>query len=134
MTKMDKIWISVATLLHPQDAANNLVTYKEIIVKIDELFNIVISPVMLEKHLVSIIDRQANRRDKRQGGARNRYLFRSLDGKTPNASGYYRLYKALDQKYDAWDKTGKTHPFRDDIDKEYNYLLNWYIESYFDSI
>lgn len=130
ITKMDKNWIATATLIYPNTLDTYLVSESQIIEKIDEMFKTEITPIMLEKHLVSFIDRMADKNNLIRGGSRNRYLFRTSDGKNPNSKGNFRLYKNRDQQYDGWDKTGKECPLKKDVDEKYHYLLNWYSQEY----
>ena len=54
MSKMDKIWIALANLIHPQTIQNALMTSRDIVREVQRLFpGTDITPVMLEKHLVS---------------------------------------------------------------------------------
>jgi hypothetical protein len=76
--------------------------------------------------LVSFINRQADKQNPNRGGSRNRYLFRTIDGKTPSYKGNFRLYKHPDQQYDGMDKTGKTSPMKNALDEKYCYLYDWY--------
>lgn len=130
---MDTIWIATATLIHPSTVDTDLVSQSQIIEKIDEMFETKITPIMLGKHLVSFIDRMADKKNIIRGGSRNRYLFRTSDGANPKSNGNFRLYKNRDQQHDGRDKTGKTCPSKDDIDPEYYHLLNWYSQEYINS-
>ena len=134
MTKMDMIWVATADLIHPTTDQARTVSRTDIEQRVSELFRgIPITPVMIEKHLVSWEDRQADRRNPRRGGSRNRYLFRTLDGSRPSGSGRFRLYKDGDSGHDGNDKTGKICPEATAIDPEYQHLLAWYRDSYFPS-
>lgn len=133
MNKMDQIWVATATLIYPNIECTYLVSGSQIIEQIKAMFNADITPVMLNAHLVSFIDRHANVQNQNRGGSRNRYLFRTIDGNTPNSNGDFRLFKSRDQQYDGWDKTGKTCPTMEDIDKNYYYLINWYNQEYLNS-
>jgi hypothetical protein len=126
MTKMDMIWISVASMIHPDIDDSKTVSRKEIESRIQLLFGTTITPVMLEKHLVSFEDRQADKANPQRGGSRNRYLFRTVSGREPSSAGHFRLYKKADSKHDGWEKTGKIRPDRSDVPKEFWHLLDWY--------
>lgn len=126
MTKMDMVWIAVATLIHPRTASSVAVAKNEIDSQVYTLFRTRITPVMITTHLVNSIDRQADTRNPRRGGSRNRYL-------AVNADGRFRLYKKSDQHTDAVDKTGPYHPSVTRIDREFEDLVSWYLGSYFDS-
>jgi hypothetical protein len=131
MTKMDMIWIATAMLLHPHLGASRTVPRYSIEKRIGTLFSESITPVMLNKHLVSFEDRQADKNDSRRGGSRNRYLFRTENGSSPSRSGEFRLYKSIDSRHDGQDKIGPTHPDRSVIDIDYHYLLDWHESEYF---
>lgn len=126
MTKMDMVWISVATLIHPQTNAEIAVTKDEIERMVLSLFNETITPVMINSHLINSVDRQADQANPRRGGSRNRYLFRV-------AGDRFRLYKTTDQHSNAWDKTGPSSPIRENIDDSFHRLIDWYINGYIDS-
>ena len=126
MTKMDIVWVAVATLIHPETAASVAVSRDEIDKRVCALFQTHITPVMITKHLLNSIDRQADTRDPRRGGSRNRYL-------AMNADGRFRLYKKSDQHTDAVDKTGPFHPSVPNIYPEFEELVSWYRTSYFAS-
>ena len=123
MTKMDMIWVEVASLLHPRTEANVFVEKSQIDSKVLELFSETITPVMIDKHLVNSEDRQADWVNPSRGGNRNRYLVRGEHGS-------FRLYKQRDGESDAWDKTGPTHPHPNNIDPEYRHLVTWYGSEY----
>ena len=57
MTKMDMIWVVVASLLHPRTEANVFVEKSQIDSKVLELFGEPITPMMIDKHLVNSGDR-----------------------------------------------------------------------------
>ncbi len=121
MTKMNKIWVAVAKLLHPH--TDSSVTKSDIDKSVYELFHTEITPVMINKHLVSSVDRQADKNNPQRGGSRNRYLFKETNGK-------FRLYKETDKVHDGWEKTGPTCPEADDLLKEYQHLVTWYENEY----
>lgn len=123
MTKMDKVWVAVATLLSPRTSSDASVTRSQIESKVRELFGDHIPPVMIEGHLVNSEDRHADQKNPRRGGSRNRYLVRSGDGR-------FRLYKTSDYRTDAWEKTGPTKPNKDKVDPEYRHLLDWHEKEY----
>ena len=123
MTKMDMVWVAVASLLHPRTEANVFVEKSQIDSKVLELFGETITPVMIDKHLVNSEDRQADRANPSRGGSRNRYLVRGEHSS-------FRLYEQRDGESDAWDKTGPTHPDPNNIDPEYRYLVTWYRREY----
>jgi excisionase family DNA binding protein len=132
MSKMDKIWVALANLIHPQTAQNVLFTIRDILREVQRLFpGTVITPVMLEKHLVSWEDRMADKKIPARGGSRNRYLFRTDNGSTPSANGNYRLYKRIDNPHDGWEKTGKTCPDPNAVLPQYRNLISWYQSQYF---
>ena len=119
MTKMDMVWVAVASLLHPRTEANVFVEKSQIDSKVLELFGETIMPVMINKHLVNSEDRQADRTNPSRGGSPNRYLVRGEHGR-------FRLYKQCDGESDAWDKIGPTHPNPNNMVHEYRYLVTWY--------
>lgn len=133
MTKMDMIWIAVAGLLHPEPSSSKTVTRSQIEAEVLRLFGASITPVMIEKHLVSWEKRQADKADPRRGGSRNRYLFKTGDGATPSRDGTFRLYKAADAGHDGRDKGGPTHPDPQSIDAGYRHLVSWYEQHYFNA-
>ena len=131
MTKMDKIWIATATLIKPNTNKTCLVTLKQIIDQVWTLWQTTITPIMVEKHLVSHVDRQADTNNPSRGGSRNRYLFRTIDGEHPSDSGQFRLYMKSDEKYDGWDKDGPICPNKNKIELKYHTLIDWYLEKYY---
>lgn len=131
MIKMDMIWVAVAGLIYPEKSSSITVSRVEIESEVSRQFEAVITPVMIEKHLVCWVDRQADKENPRRGGSRNRYLFRTSNCTTPSSDGNYRLYKAADSKYDGWDKTERTCPDERKIEEKYHELLVWYKEEYF---
>ena len=126
MTKMDMVWIAVATLIRPETASSVAVSKDEIDKQVYALFQTHITPVMIATHLVNSIDRQADTQNPRRGGSRNRYLATNPDGR-------FRLYKKSDQHTDAVDKTGPFHPSVTNIDRKFEELVSWYRTSYCDS-
>jgi excisionase family DNA binding protein len=132
MTKMDKIWVALANLIHPHTSQSVLKTSQDIIREVKRLFpGTNITPVMLEKHLVSWEDRMADKKIPARGGSRNRYLFRTDNGFTPSETGDFRLYKRTDSPHDGWEKTGKTCPGANDILPRFRNLITWYQGHYF---
>lgn len=132
MTKMDMIWISVATLIYPKTNSSSLVSFDEIIQEVSKLFDEnKITPAMVQVHLVSWEERRADRTNPQRGGSRNRYLFKTKDGRLPSVGGKFRLYKVSDCNHDGIDKDGKTHPSLEDVDNAYHYLIDWYENEYF---
>lgn len=123
MTKMDMVWVAVASLLQPRTDANVFVQKAPIDSAVLELFGETITPVMINKHLVNSEDRQADRANPNRGGSRNRYLVSGVDGN-------FRLYKRRDGETDAGDKTGPTHPSPGKLDPEYRHLVAWYEGEY----
>ena len=131
MIKMDMIWIATAKLIYPQTSPSVLVSRRQIEQEVAKLFGKTITPIMVEKHLVSWEDRQADRLHPARGGSRNRYLFRTIDGVSPFKDGRFRLYKQVDSKYDGADKTGRVHPELEGIPEQYHDLVEWYESEYF---
>lgn len=123
MTKMDMVWVAVASLLHPRTGAGVFVRKARIDARVLELFGESVPPVLITHHLVNSVDRQADQVQPSRGGSRNRYLFR-------DESGGYRLYKNVDGNSDAWEKNGPTHPDANNVDAEYADLLTWYENDY----
>ncbi len=130
MTKMDMIWIAAASLLYPSTSSKRTITRKAIQGRVTELFGVSITPVVVERHLVSSVDRQADKGQPSRGGSRNRYLYRTHDGITPSLSGNFRLYKTADTPHDAHEKTGKTLPEVEMVAAEYQHFLHWYTAQY----
>lgn len=123
MTKMDMVWIVVATLIFPQTSPGKTVSKKQIDEEVARLFGMTISPVMITKHLVNSVDRQADKANPQRGGSRNRYLFRGEDGR-------FRLYKTRDHATDAWEKTGPTNPAASAVETKFAELVTWYESAY----
>lgn len=131
MTKMDMIWTATANLIHDNVASTFLVNGNSIKAEVNRIWNIQITDIMLYKHLVSWEDRQADKNNLQRGGSRNRYLFRTSNGKNPDSEGDFRLYKNQDTQYDGWDKTGPTCPQAQNIDPAYRFLVQWYQNKYY---
>lgn len=131
MTKMDMIWTAAANLIHPNVASTFLITGKMIEAEVSRIWNINIEYVMLYKHLVSWEDRQADKNNPKRGGSRNRYLFRTINGKDPDSRGDFRLYKEQDTQYDGRDKIGPVCPQAKNVDPAYSYLVQWYLTKYY---
>jgi hypothetical protein len=131
MTKTDKIWVATTSLIYPRTNKTILVSREEIEDQVYRIWQSTLTPIMIEKHLVSFEDRQADRMNPSRGGNRKRYLFRTSDGVNPSEGGDFRLYCRDDSPHDGWDKTGPTCPSKEHIDKQYLYLLNWYMDQYF---
>jgi hypothetical protein len=130
MTKMDMIWVAVGNMLYPDTSSSITVTRSQIEAHVAKFFGAKITPVMIERHIVSSEDRQADKSNPRRGGSRNRYLFRSSDDRTPSRDGRFRLYKISDAKHDGWEKSGPTHPDTLAVEDEYRYLIEWYVSQY----
>lgn len=130
MTKMDMVWIAVANLLHPQTAPSRTVTRADIEREVSRLFGEALTAVMIERHIVSSVDRMADKVQPKRGVSRNRYLFRTATGATPAQDGRFRLYKTADSPYDGWEKTGPTHPDSSAVSPEYRPLIAWYQGEY----
>ncbi len=126
MTKMNKIWIAVGTLIYPDIRATTTVSKAQIDAKIQTMFAATISPVMITHHLVGSEDRQRDKNNPQRGGSRNRYL-------TRDAAGRFRLYRKADGVNDGRDKTGPFCPLAENICPKYQYLLKWYNSCYFES-
>jgi hypothetical protein len=127
----DMIWVAVAKLICPNTSPSYLVTRAQIEQEIKRLFKKTITPIQLERHLVSWEDRDADTAQPRRGGDRSRYLFRTLDGTTPLRQDQYRLYKKIDSQYDGAEKTGSTHPTKGRVPQKFHYLIEWYETTYF---
>lgn len=123
MTKMDMVWVAVASLLHPRTRSDVFVRKSQIDARVLELFGATIPPVMITAHPVNSEDRQADRADPSRGGSRNRYLVRA-------ETGGYRLYKNSDTASHGWEKSGPTDPHPRNVDSEYAHLLTWYEHEY----
>ena len=131
MIKMDMIWIAAASLLYPDISQLHLVSRQNIEAQVWRLFSARFTPVMIEQHLVSWVDRQADKNQPNRGGSRNRYLFKTLDGVSPSKKGDFRLYKRVDEGYDGWDKTGRIRPDIDTIPSEFRHLFEWFETHYY---
>ena len=79
MTKMDMVWIAVASCIYPDVRSGRTVSKKAIDDKVKQLFEVEISPAMINQHLVGSVDRQA-RKGGYGGGSRNRYLSKGENG------------------------------------------------------
>lgn len=123
MTKMDMVWISVASLIHPELSNDITVSEENIHSTVSELFGETITPIMITRHLVNSVNRQADVAKPSRGGSRNRYLFQ-------NEQGRYRLYKSTDHPTDALQKTGPTCPVIDNIPEQFRILIDWYQNDY----
>ncbi|MFC6522957.1 hypothetical protein ACFQAT_27675 [Undibacterium arcticum] len=137
MTKMDMIWIAVASMLHPETSTSKTVSRGQIEAQVAKLFGpsiTPITPVMIERHLVSSEDRQADKANPQRGGSRNRYLFKTVDGNAASRDGRFRLYKQVDAKHDGEDKSGPAHPDPVAIDGAYRYIIGWYKDRYVASV
>ena len=130
---MSRIWVATAFLIHPDISSSRLVTFNEIIEKINHLFPINITPVMIKKHLVSWENRQRRKKQPSTGGSDYRFLFKTLDGVIPSQCNKFRLYKKQDSQFDGIEKTGNTHPDHSKIPDAYHYLIDWYQKEYFNS-
>ncbi|MEX2720360.1 MAG: hypothetical protein Q6362_002940 [Candidatus Wukongarchaeota archaeon] len=133
MTKMDKIWVATASLIYPDVNCKKCISESQITSQVTEMFNTKITPIMLRVHLVSSMDRMADKKNPARGGSRNRYMFRTNDGIRPYHKGNFRLYKSKDGQYDGWEKVGKTCPRKGDVDKEFHHLIEWYENNYLSS-
>jgi len=133
MTKMDMVWVATANLLHPNTASATTVTRAQIEAEVNRLFGagINIPRVLIDRHLVSFEDRQADHKIPERGGSRNRYLFRTVDGRAPSRQGHFRLYKTSDATHDGGDKSGPTRPNPTNIDVPHRPLIPWYDDVYF---
>ena len=130
MTKMDMVWIAAASTLHPETTSSKTVTRGDIERTVSRLFGTSLTTVMIERHLVSSEDRMADKDQPQRSGSRNRYLFRTVDGRTPSREGRFRLYKLADAKYDGWERTGPTHPDVAVVRPEHRHLVEWYERGY----
>lgn len=124
------IWIAVASLIAPNTSSSRTVTRQAIQVRVAELFGQSITPVVIDRHLVSSVDRQADRTIPARGGSRNRYLFRTIDGVSPSNQGNFRLYKTTDSRHDGHEKTGKTLPKLAAVATDHQHYVDWYIAHY----
>ncbi|WP_180279461.1 HNH endonuclease [Massilia psychrophila] len=132
MNKMTMYWVAVASSLYPDTSAEQLITLKQIQRKHEELFKDALTQ-SLEQQLISWKRRYSNPKVPAMGGSRNRYLFRTKDGHTPDPSGGFRLYKLSDGPHDSTDKSsGPTCPPRDEVQEQFRYLVDWYTSSYRD--
>ncbi len=60
MTKMDKIWVALASLLHPHTESTFVVNPQDVVAEVRREWRTEITPIMLDTHLVSWKDRQAD--------------------------------------------------------------------------
>ena len=125
MTKMNKVWIAVATLIYPDTRPDRVVTKDQIDARVRRLFDTTITPVMITHHLVASEDRQRDPGNPRRGGSRNRYLTKH--------GHRYRLYRLSDQPNDGLDKTGPCCPPGDAVPPDYRHLVHWYRRDYLDA-
>ena len=130
MTKMDMIWIAVASLIAPNASSGYTVTRQAIQARVKELFGESVTPVVINRHLISSVDRQADRTIPTRRGSRNRYLFRTIDGVSPSDRGNFRLYKKADASHDGHEKTGKALPEVAAVSTEHQHYLVWYKTNY----
>ncbi len=126
VTKMDMVWIAVASLIHPEVNMRITVGKEDIDRMVQELFKKIIIPVMINRHLVNSEDRQADVFNPQRGGSRIRYLYRDDVGR-------FRLYKNIDHNSDGWEKTGRTCPEPDNVTGEFRHLIDWYRSNYINS-
>ena len=126
MTKMDMIWVATAKCINPDTQSATTVTKGDIRGKVAELFGSKITPVMITRHLVNSVDRQANPKNYREGGSRNRYLVKDEKNR-------FRLYKRSDSSLDGFEKDGPCCPTRDKVGPEFDYLIKWYWSKYHSS-
>ncbi|HRJ50065.1 MAG TPA: hypothetical protein PKU91_06010 [Phycisphaerales bacterium] len=133
MTKMDMIWCATASLIHPAMGCVRTVPLDAILAKVASLYgdDLKITPVMVTHHLVSWQDRQADQSHPDRGGSRNRYLFRTVDGRTPAPNGDFRLSKSIDHQYDGWDKNGPASPRHDVLNEDARGFVKWFRDQYF---
>lgn len=131
MTKMDKLWVTVAKLLYPETHNNHLVDSAEIKKEYKSLFGVEISPHLIF-HLISWKARNIDKENPSRGGSRNRYFFKTDDGINPSLNGGYRLYKNTDSFFDGEGKDGPICPHEDRMPVEFHFLRNWYLEDYQD--
>lgn len=130
MNKMTRYWVATASLLYPDTSPEQLVTLDQIRQKHQELFREALAK-SLEQQLISWKRRYADNEYPTRGGSRNRYLFRTDDGRTPAPLGRFRLYKLIDTDYDGLEKSfGPTCPDREVVQREFHYLIDWYLASY----
>lgn len=130
---MDMIWIAVAGMLYPKSGSANTVTRRQIEDEVNRLFGVALTPVMIDRHLVSFENRMADAKNRERGGSRNRYLFKTADGTTPSREGKFRLYKQTDGTHDGQDKTGPMHPNPMSDQENLSALVVWYKDHYFKS-
>lgn len=129
MIKMDKFWVATASMLHPSTDSKTLLTLTQIQKKYVELFSEPL-PSSLEQQLISWKRRYADKNNESRGGSRKRYLYRTDDGHTPNARGKFRLYKTSDLVFDGEEKSGPSHPAKNDVYERFQFLIDWYLDDY----
>jgi hypothetical protein len=130
MNKMTKYWLATASLLYPATSPELLVTLNQIGHKHQELFGEALAR-NLEQQLISWKPRYADNKIPTRGGSRNRYLFRTDDGRTPSPRGRFRLYKLSDAEHDGPEKSsGPMCPARAEVQEEFRYLIDWYLACY----
>ena len=122
MTKMDMVWIAVASCVYPGVRSGKTVSKRAIDDAVRRLFQVQIPAAMINQHLVGSIDRQA-KQGGRVGGSRKRYLSR-------DEGSEFRLYKSVDSTHDGRDKDGPCCPSKKDVNEEYRYLVEWYESAY----
>ena len=122
MTKMNMVWIAVATLIYPDTSTDRRVSKAQIDARVRKLFGTTITPVMITHHLVASEDRQRARGEPRRGGSSNRYLTKHDDR--------YRLYRQSDQPNDGLEKTGPCCPPIGKVSQEFRHLVQWYRREY----
>lgn len=126
-TKMDKVWIAAAILTKEGSALFDLDSLKT---EYKKLFSEEY-PSSIEQQITSWKRRYFDPNRPTQGGSRNRYLFRTADGETPNNRGNFRLFREADATYDGDEKAGgATHPLKEKIPASYHHLLDWYTSDY----
>ena len=123
MTKMDMIWIAVATMLYPETGSDFAFNKADIDETVMKMFGVSVTPVMISSHLVNSVDRQVDSETGTRGGSRKRYLAKNSDGR-------FRLYKLSDSGSDGWDKSGATHPESSKIETRFKHLVDWYVNEY----
>ena len=126
MTKMNMVWIATAKCIYPNTQSAKTVPKEDIQEKVADLFGAKITPAMITRHLVNSVDRQANPKNNREGGSRNRYLVKDEKNR-------FRLYKRSDSSSDGVEKDGPCCPLRDQVGTEFNFLITWYWSNYHNS-
>lgn len=126
MTKMDMVWVATAKRIYPDTQSAITVTKADIEEEVADLFGTNITSVMITRHLANSIDRQANPKNYREGGSRNRYLVKDEKNR-------FRLYKQSDGPSDGFEKDGPCCPQKNRVGAEFNYLIMWYWSKYHNS-